>query len=195
MNEPAGSIGSMATDALSLLIETVDQIPAEGWEQASNLDGWNVGELVGHATGSASKIVTLVEDGEIWTGPSDPSEWACDDPAARLRELATRLRQALPGADFAAPRVSPGGEVPLRQALAFPVADLAIHSWDLHRCFGRVIELPDGLLALCRRLVESLPEDRLRRPGAFGPAQPAPQNSTPTARLMAYLGRSVGTTT
>ena len=195
MSEPADSMGAAATAALSLLIDTVEQIPADGWEQPSNLDGWNVRDLVGHATGSAAKIVALVEDKEIWTGPSKPSDWACDEPAARLRELATRLCQALPDVDFAAPRVSPAGEVPLYRAMAFPVADLAIHSWDVHRSFQRLIELPDALLGLCSRLVESVPEDRLRGPGAFGPAQPAPQNSTPTARLMAYLGRSVGVAT
>jgi hypothetical protein len=39
--------------------------------------------------------------------------------------------------------------------------------------------------------VQSVPEAMLRRPGGFGPAQPAPEDATPTARLMAYLGRSV----
>jgi uncharacterized protein (TIGR03086 family) len=66
-----------------------------------------------------------------------------------------------------------------------------MHSWDLHRSQGRSVELPDELLALCRALVESAPEDMLRRPGGFGPAQPAPPDATPTARLMAFLGRSV----
>ncbi len=195
MNQPATSMGTMATDALALFRNAADQIPAKSWEQPSNLDGWSLRDLVGHATGSAAKIVTLLEDGEIWTGPSEPSDWVCDDPAARLRELATRLQEALPGADFAAPRVSPAGEVPLHQAMAFPVADLAMHSWDVHRSLGRAVELPDRLLGLCRQLVESLPDDRLRRPGAFGPAQPVPRNSTPTARLMAYLGRSVSEAT
>ncbi|WP_081247437.1 pyridoxal-phosphate dependent enzyme [Mycobacterium avium] len=86
---------------------------------------------------------------------------------------------------------APQGEVPLRRALIFPVCDLALHSWDIHRCLGRQVELPPDLLALCQGLVESLPEEMLRRPGAFGPAQPAPENSSATARLMAFLGRSV----
>ena len=51
--------------------------------------------------------------------------------------------------------------------------------------------LPDDLLEFCRGLVESVPEDMLRRPGGFGPAQPAGQDPTPTARFMAHLGRSV----
>lgn len=183
-------IGPMATEAMDLLIEAVEQTPPESWDRPSNLDDWTVRDLVGHATGSAAKIVTLVEDGKVW-GRSEPADWMCDDPAARLRELGDRLRDALPGADLDGPRTSPQGEVPLHRALTYPISDLALHSWDVHRSQGRLVELPDELLAFCRGLVESVPEDMLRRPGGFGPARPAPDGATPTARLMAHLGRSV----
>ena len=191
MNDPTARIGVMATEAIDLLIDAVEQIPPESWDQPSNLEGWSLRDLVGHTTGSAAKIVTLVEDGEVWSLPSQPADWVCEDPAARLRELAARLRDTLPGADLGAMRASPEGEVPLYRALTYPVTDLALHSWDVHRSQGRVVELPEDQLALCRGLVESMPEDMLRRPGRFGPAQSAPEDSTPTARLMAYLGRSV----
>ncbi|TVT17366.1 TIGR03086 family protein, partial [Amycolatopsis rhizosphaerae] len=184
MNDPTARIGRLAVASLDLLIEAVAQTPPESWDRPSNLDGWSVRDLVGHATGSAAKIVALLEDGEIW-GRSEPADWVCEDPSARLRELAARLRDALPGADLDAPRTSPQGEVPLHRALTYPVSDLAIHSWDLHRSQGRLVELPQDLLAFCRELVESVPEGALRRPGAFGPAQPAPEDATPTARLMA----------
>ena len=191
MSDGATRIGMMATEAIDLLIDAVDQASPEGWDQPSNLKGWSLRDLVGHATGSAAKIVTLVEDGKVWGGPSQPADWVCEEPAARLRELAGRLQNALPGADLDAMRASPEGEVPLRRALTYPVSDLALHSWDVHFSQGRLTELPDDLLVLCRGLVESLPEDMLRRPGAFGPARSAPVGSTPTARLMAYLGRSI----
>lgn len=190
MNDATARIGTMATEAMDLLIESVEQTPPQSWDQPSNLEDWSVRDLVGHATGSAAKIVTLVEGREIW-GRSEPVDWVSEDPAARLRELAARLRDALPGAHLDAPRTSPEGEVPLHRALTFPVADLAMHSWDVHRSQGRLVELPEDLLAFCRGLVESVPEDMLRRPGGFGPAQSAPEDSTPTARLMAHLGRSV----
>lgn len=190
MDEANAPIGTMAAEALDLFIAAVEATPPESRELPSNMDDWTVGELVGHATGSAAKVVALVENREVW-GRSEPSDWVVDDPAVRLRELAAQLRDALPGADFESPRTSPGGEVPLHQALAYPVSDLALHSWDLHRSQGRIVELPDDLLAFCGGLVESLPEDMLRRPGAFGPAQPSPDDATPTSRLMAHLGRSV----
>ncbi|OIN81635.1 TIGR03086 family metal-binding protein [Mycobacterium malmoense] len=191
MNEATSPIGELATEAMDLLIEAVERIPPEGWDKPSNLEGWSVRDLVGHVTGSAAKVVALVEDEEIWRQPSRPADWTSEDPAARLRELAARLQSALPGADLDAMRTSPQGEVPLQRALAYPVSDLALHSWDIYRSRGRLVEMPADLLAFCRELVESVPENMLRRPGGFGPAQPAPEDSSPTTRLMAYLGRSV----
>ncbi len=191
MNDATPQVGRIATEAMDLLIAAVEQIPPESWDQPSNLEDWSMRDLVGHVTGSAAKVVTLVEGGEVWKGPSQPAEWKSADPAARLRELAARLQNALPGADLDATRVSPEGEVPLRRALTYPVSDLALHSWDVYRSQDRLVELPEDLLVFCRELVESVPEDILRRPGGFGPARPVPEDATPTARLMAYLGRSV----
>src|SRR5699024_53798 len=125
-------VGVLAREAMDLLTAAVEQTTPESRLQRSNLDGWSVQDLVGHATGSAAKIVTLVEGGEVW-GRSEPAEWACDDPTAQLHRLGARLHQALPGADLDAPRTSPEGEVPLRRALTFPVSDLTLHSWDIHR--------------------------------------------------------------
>ena len=190
-NGTTTQIDSMAVEALDLLIDATSQIPTGNWDNPSNLADWSLRDLVGHATGSATKIVTLVEDGKLWDGPSQPADWICDDPMGRLRELAARLRDALPAADLDAMRISPEGEVPLRQALMYPVADLALHSWDVHRSQGQPVELPDDLLALSQGLVESVPEAVLRRSGGFGPAQRAPTDSSPTTQLMAFLGRSV----
>jgi uncharacterized protein (TIGR03086 family) len=184
-------IGRLAAEAIQLLIDAVEQTPPEAWNQPSNLEDWNVGQVVGHATGSAAKIVTLVEGGEIWSGPSQPADWMSEDPAGRLREFTERLGEALPRADWDVIVPAPEGEVPLRRALIFPVADLALHSWDVHRSQRRSIELPEELIALCCGLIDSLPESLMRRPGAFGPAKPAPTDATPTIRLMAHLGRKV----
>ncbi|OHV06636.1 TIGR03086 family metal-binding protein [Mycobacterium talmoniae] len=192
MNDAASArVGTIATQAMGLIIEAVEQIPPAEWDQPSNLEGWSIRDLVAHVSGSATKVVLLVEGGEVPTVPSQPADWMCEDPAARLRELAARLRDTLPAADMEAMRVSPQGEVPLRRALTFPVADLALHSWDVYRSQNRFIELPAELLAFCLELVQSVPEDMLRRPGGFGPAQPVSEDAPPTTRLMAYLGRSV----
>ncbi|QLL09432.1 TIGR03086 family metal-binding protein [Mycobacterium vicinigordonae] len=191
MSDANSRIGAIADAAMGLLIAAVEQIRPESWDQPCNLKGWTIRDLVGHVTGSATKIVTLVEGGEVWEGPSQPADWTSENPAAQLRELAGRLQVALPNADLNAMRPSPQGEVPLYRALTFPVSDLILHTWDVYRSQGQPVELPEDLLTFCRELVDSLPEHLLRRPGGFGPAQPAPADATPTIRLMAYLGRSV----
>ena len=189
--DTAPDLGVLATEALDLFTPSVRQVPSERWDDPSILQDWTVRELVAHATGSATRIVVLAEDGELWDGPSQPSDWMYDSPVDQLSALGIRLRDALPTADLDAPRKSPQGEVPLRRALMFPVADLALHSWDLHQSLGESMELPADLLTLSEGLVTSVPEPMLRRPGAFGPEQPAPAGSSRTTKLMAFLGRTV----
>jgi uncharacterized protein (TIGR03086 family) len=174
-------IGTLATEVVDFFIEAVEQIPSESWALPSNLAGWTIGDLVAHSTGTANKIVTLVEGGQPKPGPSDPDDWRSDDPAAQVRELAGRLHDALPTADLVA----------LRPTLTTPVVGLSIHTWDVYRSQFRPVELPEALLAFCEQVAASTPEETLRQPGAFGPAQPVPDGATPTARLMAYLGRAV----
>ena len=174
-------VGTRATEAMGLFVEVVGQIPSASWDLPSNLEDWSIRDLVAHTTGTAAKIVTLVEGGEAWEGPSEPDDWKSDDPAAQLHELNVRLSDALVKADLDA----------LREALTFPIVGLTIHTWDVYRSQDRPLELPEDLFGFCRQVAESVPDDELRRPGLFGPAQPVPEDATPTARLMAYFGRPV----
>ncbi|WP_369807376.1 maleylpyruvate isomerase N-terminal domain-containing protein [Mycobacterium sp. E3305] len=64
MNDTNSRIGVLATEAIDLLIAAVDQVSPERWDQPSNLEGWSLRELVGHVTGSAAKVVTLVDGGD-----------------------------------------------------------------------------------------------------------------------------------
>jgi uncharacterized protein (TIGR03086 family) len=185
-DDMAAQVGVRASEAMGFLVDAVEQIPSESWDRPSNLEGWSIRDLVVHTTGSAAKLVTLAEGGEVGQGPSEP-----DDPVVQLRDLAVRLKGALAGADLNAMRPSPQGRVPLHQALRFPIFGLTIHAWDVYRSQQRPVEVPEDLLAFCRQVVESVPEDELRRPGLFGPAQPVSEHATPTARLMAYVGRSI----
>jgi uncharacterized protein (TIGR03086 family) len=169
-----------ATDAMDFFVAAVERIPSQSWDQPSNLDGWTIRDLVAHTTGTAAKIVTLAEAGEAWEGPSNPDDWKSPDPVGQLRGLAVRLNDALAGA---------GPDV--LQTLRFPVFGLTIHVWDIYRSQHRPVDVPEDLLAFCRQVVESIPEDQLRRPGMFGPAQPVRQDATPTDRLIAFAGRPV----
>ena len=158
------AIAARAIDAMDFLIDAVQQIPSASWDQPSNLEGWSIRDLVVHTTGSAAKLMALA--GGQTSEPSDD-----------LQQLAARLKDALAKKD---PDTS----------LSFPIVGLTIHGWDVYRSQHQPVEVPDDLLAFCRQVVEATPEDELRRPGMFGPAKPVPEDATPTARFMAYVGRS-----
>jgi uncharacterized protein (TIGR03083 family) len=160
------AIAARAIEAMDFLIDAVAQIPSESWDQPSNLDGWSIRDLVVHTTGSAAKLVALAE-GET------------SQPTDDLRQLAVRLKDALVKAD-------PDPDT----SLSFPIVGLTIHAWDIYQSQHQPVEVPDDLLTFCRQEVEAVPEDELRRPGMFGPAQPAPEDATPTAQFMAYVGRA-----
>ena len=160
------AIAARAVEAMDFLVDAVQQIPSESWDQPSNLDGWSIRDLVVHTTGSAANLVALAE-GET------------SQPTDDLRQLAVRLKDALVKAD-------PDPDT----SLSFPIVGLTIHVWDVYQSQHQPVEVPDDLLAFCRQVVEATPEDELRRPGMFGPAKPAPEDATPTARFMAYVGRA-----
>jgi Mycothiol maleylpyruvate isomerase N-terminal domain len=156
-------IAARAIEAMDFLVDAVAQIPSESWDQPSNLDGWSIRDLVVHTTGTATKLLALAG------GETE----ATDD----VQQLAARLKDALAKKD---PDTS----------LSFPIVGLTIHVWDIYESQHRPVEVPADLLAFCRQVVEATPEDELRRPGMFGPAKPAPEDATPTARFMAYVGRA-----
>jgi uncharacterized protein (TIGR03086 family) len=189
-DDTTAQIGARVTEAMGFLVEAVEQIAPENWLRPSNLEGWSLPDLVAHVTGSAAKVVALVEGGD-GQEPSQPDDEEYDDRAVRLRELADGLQEALAGADLDAMRPSPQGDVPLHEALRFPVFGLTIHAWDVYRSQARPIELPSELLEFCQQVLDAVPDTELRRPGLFGAARIAPEDATPTLRLMAYVGRSV----
>jgi uncharacterized protein (TIGR03083 family) len=158
------AIAARAVEAMDFLVDAVQQIPSDSWDQPSNLDGWSIRDLVEHTTGTAAKLVALA--GGQTSEPTDD-----------LHQLAARLKDALARKD---PDTS----------ISFPIVGLTIHVWDLYRSQYLPVEVPDDLLAFCRQVVEATPEDELRRPGMFGPAQPVSDDATPTARFMAYVGRA-----
>ena len=58
-------VAARASEAMGFLVDAVEQIRWESWDQPSNLDGWSIRDLVVHTTVSAAKIVTLAEGSRI----------------------------------------------------------------------------------------------------------------------------------
>ena len=72
----------------------------------------------------------------------------------------------------------------------FICADLAIHAWDLARATGGDERLDLGEVHQVFETLRPL-GDKLRTPGAFGPAVDPPAGADEQAELLAFLGRRV----
>ena len=81
------------------------------------------------------------------------------------------------------------GPMPGRDALAVHIGDLAIHAWDLATARGTALELPADLATDALATWEQV-FTRLNRGTVFAEEVAAPDDASPTARLVAYCGRT-----
>jgi hypothetical protein len=95
------AIAARAIEAMDFLIDAVQQIPSERWDQPSNLDGWSIRDLVVHTTGSTAKLVALA-GGQTSEATDDlrrpglfgPAKPAPEDPTPTVRFMAYVGRSA-----------------------------------------------------------------------------------------------------
>lgn len=177
-------------DGLDLVSEQVEATSAEGWAAPSPCEGWRAIDVLSHVTGTVQKSVTALGGGDYASTPGEAaSEVDTTEAIARWQESAARAADAILTADLDRPVPSPRGEMPLREALALPVADLAVHAWDIAAAAGRDLDLPDDLRAHVEGMTRSVPDEMLRSEGTFGPALEPPAGASETEKLMAFLGR------
>lgn len=162
--------------------------------------GWDLGSLLAHVDDSLAALHECATGGTVALVPEHGAEgehapgWDAADPAASFRRRATGLL----GAWAAAPpdrRLVAIAEWPLTAAAVAltGAVEIAVHGWDITRATGRYDhEVPPGLarelLPVAHHLV---PVPEARHP-LFAPEIPVPPGTPPSARLVAYLGRSPG---
>ncbi|WP_040161083.1 TIGR03086 family metal-binding protein [Mobilicoccus massiliensis] len=177
-------------DGLDLVSAQVDSTDAEAWQNPSPCAGWRAVDVLAHVTGTVHKALNSLGGGDYASSPAEAAgEVDTTEVLARWRDTAGRAADAIVTADLDRVVPSPRGDVPLREALALPTADLAVHAWDLAASAGQDLELPSELRELVERLVRGMPEEILRSDQTFGPAVEPPAGANETARLMAFLGR------
>jgi uncharacterized protein (TIGR03086 family) len=170
---------------------TVARIPEGAWDSASPCAGWTIREVVGHVVGTMIEASAIVRGDPFSRDPSRPGEATGDDPVSALRAASGAARAAVRTADLARATETPRGRGTVAEALAFPAADLAVHAWDVAHASRWHLLLPDELLAHVVHTAEQVPEEVLRGPGLFGPAQPVADDAGDTTRLMAWFGRDL----
>jgi uncharacterized protein (TIGR03086 family) len=150
---------------------------------------WDAIGLVEHALGAMEYYTQLAGGAEnvrpvlVELQPSEDLVARFDDAAARsvaawsaLGALDREVRMVL-------------GRMRGRDALAVHVGDLAVHAWDLATARGATLELPAELAVDVLATWEDV-FTRLDRGTAFGAEVAVDADASPTARLVAYCGRT-----
>jgi uncharacterized protein (TIGR03086 family) len=174
---------------LGILREQVVAIDADELALPTPCSEWDVAGLVAHAIGAMAYYARLAR-GDDHVRPVTVELDSVDDMIAKFDAAA---------ADGVAAWSEPGvleqparmvlGRMPGRDALAVHVGDLAIHAWDVATARGATLELPPEVAIAVRATWEQV-FVRLDRGTAFGAEIAADADASPTARLVAYCGRT-----
>lgn len=145
---------------------------------------WTVRDLLEHMIGAVAGIGAAAS-GQPGGGPFELGS----DPAGEFEQVAASTLRAWQAPGALERVVDAGaGPMPGHVLAGINLLDTATHTWDLATASGQPARLPDDVAeaALAASLQIISPEVR---PGRFGPEVPAPDDSGPTERLVAYLGR------
>ena len=127
--------------------------------------------------------------------PRPSADHVEDDPVRAFRDSAAALLAA-----FGRPGVlertyhGPLGTATGADRLQIRLYDLLAHGWDLAQATGQPAGLPDDLAEQSLAFVRTQLTEQAR-PGRFGPAQIAAEQASAIERLVAFLGRPLGTGT
>jgi len=155
---------------------------------------WSVRDVINHITGGSTMFAVCVEEGSVpddLLGQLMVGDNLGDDYVGAWESASTRAVAAFEAPGALDKKVKlPFGEMPAGVALNIAIFDVLTHAADIASATNQTIEdtaLIETALDVGRQMVG--PD--LRVPGVFGPEQPAPQDATPTMRLLAFAGRKV----
>jgi uncharacterized protein (TIGR03086 family) len=177
------------TAVLGIVREQIAALGPQDLARPTPCSEWNALELVAHSIGAMEYYAQLA-GGDEHVRPVVVDLEAGDDLVARFDAAADRGRTA-----WSAPGVLDRevrmvlGRMPGRSALSVHIGDLGIHAWDLAVARGSSLELPDDVAVAALATWEDV-FARLNRGTAFGEAVAVPADASPTARLVAYCGRT-----
>jgi uncharacterized protein (TIGR03086 family) len=176
-------------EVLAILRAQIDVLTSDDLARPTPCSEWDVLALVEHAIG-ATEYYARLAGGDEDVRPVIVELAPDDDLVARFDVAAARGIAAWsePGALDREVRMVLG-RMRGRSALAVHIGDLAIHAWDLATARGSTVELPPALVADARATWEDV-FARLNRGTAFADGVMVPEEASPTARLVAYCGRT-----
>jgi len=155
---------------------------------------WTVRDVIKHITGGATMFAVCVEEGSVpddLLGKLMGGDNLGDDFVGAWEAASGRALAAFeaPGALDKMVKL-PFGEMPAGVAINIAVFDVLTHAADIASATNQTIEDTD-LIETALEVGHQMISPDLRVPGVFDPEQPAPEDATPTVRLLAFAGRKV----
>ena len=177
-------------EALASFGRRVHLVAANQWTSPTPCSEWSVYDLVHHLTVQQLWVPKRLMGATPGERPDDARS---EDPAATWTAAADAAREAfaVPGALDLTVHL-PTGDRSALDYCAELITDATVHTWDLARATGGDTHLAPELVDFA--LHEATRQlDRPTTPTRYAPAVPCPPNADPQTRLLALLGRQLGT--
>jgi uncharacterized protein (TIGR03086 family) len=163
----------------------LDAVRADQWDALTPCPEWTVRQLVEHAIG-AQRMMARARGA---TGVVDAPTGDDPRPAWQAVRAAAAAAYSEP-AEMDQIVKMPFGEMPARDALAIPMGDLLVHTWDLARATGGDERLDAQAVAAVYEGMKLLPEEIVRTPQIFGPKVDPPAGANLQTQMLCFTGRS-----
>jgi uncharacterized protein (TIGR03086 family) len=181
-------------DTLKLLQRTFEStghiLEGVGPDELSNptpCSEWDVRALLDHVIGV---IAGFGAAAARESAPPAPPEVG-DEPLAAYRTVTQQALDAWnrPGALEGTCTIGHGLTVPAGVAAGINVLDTLVHGWDLARATGQDETLDPELAAAALEIARQVVSDEIRGSGSFDAPVAVSAAASPTAELVAFLGR------
>jgi uncharacterized protein (TIGR03086 family) len=149
---------------------------------------WDVNAVLSHTIGAIDAFRAAAAK---LPAAGLPTPDVSDDPLGAYDKAtsATLAAWREPGALDGETTLAIGVAVPAEVAAGINYADCLVHGWDLRRALGIDPELDPELAEQALALSSAVVTPEIRGAGAFGPEVSVGADASPTARLVAFLGR------
>ncbi|MDR1712193.1 MAG: TIGR03086 family protein [Propionibacteriaceae bacterium] len=168
--------------ALAWAVSKARAVTPEQLDAASPCVGWTVRQVIEHAAGAAGYIVTAFG--------APPAQTAGLAPAAAFAQNAEAALAVIEDDDALTKEVDwVTGKVPGAALLGIFTPEFLVHGWDIATGTGQDAEAPAALAEATLAAAKIAVPAEGRNPAVFGPVVQVPEDSGPTRKLAAWLGR------
>ena len=166
--------------------EVVGRVRPEDLDKPTPCPDWDVRALLAHFAG----VVVNMGRGAAGEGLLAPDDAfpVGNDLAGRFRAEAERTLAAWKAHGLEGEVDVGAGPMPASVAISVNLVDTSTHTWDLARATGQPEELPDDVAATALDVAGGF-VPHVREVVGIDPPVPVPDDASPTAKLVAYMGR------